>query len=890
MPKKLLLVDASSSVFRAFFAIPALANAAGVPTNAALGFTTMLQKLLRESRPDYVVVVWDAPGPKRRKAMYADYKATREASPEALRAQFPWIRRIVDAYRLTALEHEGEEADDVIATLARSAERAGIAVEIASSDKDLMQLVSDHVTLVDTMRDRRFGPKEVEERFGVPPAQMLDLRALIGDSSDNIPGVAGIGEKGASQLLREHGSLDALLANPDAIAQKRAREALRAGVEMARLSRDLSRLREDLPVGFDPDAMARREPDVAALAALFRELEFKRLLDELGAPVPQPGAEAPTALPSIATRVVSDSAELSALARTLEAVPALALEHELEPDDAMRGDFIALALAGSAGEGALVPLRGDASGAALDALGTLLEAPTRVFLGSDLKRAVLALARRGIEIRGPLRDVAVAAYVANPAQAVDRPEALARAYLGASIPSAEERFGSGAKRRTFDSVGDDELAAHFATLAALAHALLPRLEQELDRTEQRPVYEEIEVPLVSVLARMEQAGVRIDEAKLAELGVRIERELGEARARIDASAGEEFNIASPKQLQAILFDKLALAPTKKTKTGFSTDESVLEELALSHELPREILTYRQLSKLKSTYIDLLPTFVHPETGRIHCSFDQTVAATGRLSSSNPNLQNIPIRTPLGQEIRAAFIPAEGRVLLSADYSQIELRILAHLCEDPELVKAFREGADIHIRTASQVFGIPEAEVTPEQRARTKAINFGIIYGQSGFGLARTLGISQSDAREHIDAYFARYPGVRVFIDAAIESAKQHGFARTLSGRRRYLPDLASQNRPIRQAAERMAVNSVIQGTAADVIKRAMVELDADLRAGSAPSARMILQVHDELVFEVAPAEREELTRRVLARMQNAIQLSVPLDVHVGYGPNWLAAH
>ncbi len=890
MPKKLLLVDASSSVFRAFFAIPALTNGAGVPTNAALGFTTMLQKLLRESRPDYVAIVWDAPGPKRRKAIYPEYKATREASPEALRAQFPWIRRIVDAYRLAALEHEGEEADDVIATLARSAERAGVAVEIASTDKDLMQLVSEHVTLVDTMRDRRFAPKDVEARFGVPPERMLDLRALIGDSSDNIPGVAGIGEKGAAQLLREHGSLDALLANPDAIAQKRAREALRAGVAMAKLSRDLSRLREDLPIAFDPEAMALREPDKDALAGLFRELEFKRLLDELGTVAPAEPEANVSLCARVVTRVVSDPAELAPFARSLESAPLLALEAVLEPEDAMRGELVALALAGSTDEAVLVPLRGSSGPQALESLRELLEAPERVFVGTDLKRAALALARRGVELRGALRDVGVAAYVANPAQAVDRPELLARTYLGASFASAQDRFGQGAKRRLFDQVADDELAAHFGALAALDQALLPRLVHELERSEQLPVYDEIEVPLVAVLARMQLVGVRIDEAKLAELGVRLEHEIGESRKRIYALAGQEFNIGSPKQLQTILFDKLALAPTKKTKTGFSTDESVLEELALSHELPREILTYRQLSKLKSTYVDALPTFVHPETGRIHASLDQTVAATGRLSSSNPNLQNIPIRTPLGQEIRAAFIPAEGRVLLSADYSQIELRILAHVCEDPELVKAFREGADIHVRTASQVFGIPEAEVSAEQRARTKAINFGIIYGQSGFGLARTLGISQSDAREHIDAYFARYPGVRAFIEAAIESARERGYARTLAGRRRYLPDLASQNRPIRQAAERMAVNSVIQGTAADVIKRAMVELDADLRSGVVPSARMILQVHDELVFEVVPPEREELARRVLKRMQNAVQLSVPLEVHVGFGPNWLAAH
>ncbi|MGH9884409.1 MAG: DNA polymerase I, partial [bacterium] len=426
--------------------------------------------------------------------------------------------------------------------------------------------------------------------------------------------------------------------------------------------------------------------------------------------------------------------------------------------------------------------------------------------------------------------------------------------------------------------------------AALDQALLPALETELRRTEQLAVYDAVEVPLVGVLARMELAGVRIDEQKLVELGLRLERELADSTRRIYALAGQEFNIGSPKQLQQILFEKLALAPTKKTKTGFSTDESVLEELALSHELPREILAHRQLAKMKSTYVDSLPTLVHPETGRIHSTFSQTVAATGRLSSSKPNLQNIPIRTRLGQEIRAAFVPAEGRVLLSADYSQIELRILAHLSQDPELVKAFREGADIHVRTASQVFGIPETEVSAEQRARTKAINFGIIYGQSGFGLARTLGIAQSEAREQIDAYFTRYPGVRTFIESAIATARDCGYARTMAGRRRYLPELRSANRPLRQAAERMAVNSVIQGTAADVIKKAMIDLDADLQAGGFPSARMILTVHDELVFEVVPGELAGLSACVLERMQNAAELSVPLVVHIGSGPDWLAAH
>jgi DNA polymerase-1 len=555
----------------------------------------------------------------------------------------------------------------------------------------------------------------------------------------------------------------------------------------------------------------------------------------------------------------------------------------------MRAELVSLALSGDPARASLVPLRG-AAGSALEALRPLFESRDRVWIGSDLKAVYIALARRGISLRGRLHDTSLAAYVVDPSQQIDKPEYLARTFLGRAWQGAEDRFGKGAKRRALDTVPDAELGEHFGGLAALQQSLLPALESALEQTEQLDLYRELEVPLVGVLARMELCGVRIDERKLSELGKRLEQEIDQATQRIYASAGGEFNIGSPKQLQHVLFEKLALPPTKKTKTGFSTDESVLEELALSHELPREILAHRQLAKLKSTYVDALPTFVHPETGRIHCSFDQTVAATGRLSSSRPNLQNIPIRTPLGQEIRAAFVPAEGRVLLSADYSQIELRILAHLSKDPELVRAFQEGADIHVRTASQVFGVPEAEVTAEQRARTKAINFGIIYGQSGFGLARTLGIAQAEAREHIDAYFARYPGVRAFIDSAIASAREHGFARTLYGRRRYLPDLSSQNRPVRQAAERMAVNSVIQGTAADVIKRAMVELDRDLRSGAFASARMILQVHDELVFEVAPGEREALAEKVLSRMQNAVELSVPLVVHVGFGPNWLAAH
>jgi DNA polymerase-1 len=556
----------------------------------------------------------------------------------------------------------------------------------------------------------------------------------------------------------------------------------------------------------------------------------------------------------------------------------------------MAGGLVGIALAPPGGEAAFADLRALREHEALEALQPLFADRRRTWLGHRLKRDAVALARRGFPLAGTLCDSGVAAYVADPALPVDRPDALLAAFLEQRVPSREDRFGKGAKRRALASADVDELAAFFGAEAAQAHALQQRIEERLESTGQLSLYREIEVPLTGVLARMELAGVRIDEAQLARLSERLGSELARCEGRIHELAGGAFNIGSPKQLQHVLFEKLALPPTKRTKTGFSTDESVLEELALQYELPAEILAYRRLSKLKSTYVDALPGLVNPETGRIHGRFNQTVAATGRLSSSNPNLQNIPIRTAEGQEIRRAFIPAEGRVMLSADYSQIELRILAHVSGDEGLIQAFRDGVDIHVRTASQVFGTPAGQVSAEQRSRTKAINFGIIYGLGPFGLARQLGISQVDARAYIQQYFAQYPGVKAFLDESKRSARERGYAQTLAGRRRYLPDLHSRNRVLREAAERMATNSVIQGTAADIIKRAMVRIDAALRQVGAPAAQMILQVHDELVFEVAPGDADALGRQVAASMQEVAELSVPVEVHVGWGPNWLEAH
>ena len=890
MVRTLYLIDASSNLYRAFYALPPLANARGVPTNAILGFVTMLQKVLRERRPDAVAVVWDAPGPKRRAETYAEYKAQREVIPEDLSAQIPYIRRLVDAHGLPQVEVPGEEADDVIATLTRRAREAGWEVTIVSTDKDLMQLIGEGVTLLDTLKDRRYGPEEVESRFGVPPERMLDFRALTGDSSDNIPGVRGIGEKGAAALIREYGTLDEILARVGEVKAKRQREALLAGADSARLSRELSRLSDDLPLPVEADALEPEEPDLATLRELYRELELRRLLDELGEAVTEARRPEADRARAVEPELLRDAGAVRGLAKRLAGSRRAALGVVLEPDEGMRGELVAIAAALEPDAVAHVRVEAVGEEAVLEALGPPLADPDRVWVGHGLKIAAVALARRGRSLGGALRDVAVAAYVLDPSQQVQRPEVLARAYLGREIPSVEDVLGKGVRRLPADRVDGPPLARWLGAQVESALELDTCIAERLKETGQLELYETIEVPLVSVLAQMEVAGVRIDEERLLELSKELERDLARLEQRIYELAGEEFNINSPKQLQQVLFEKLRLPPTKRTKTGFSTDESVLAELALEYDLPREILSYRKLFKLKNTYVDALPPLVHPETGRIHCTFHQTIAATGRLSCSNPNLQNIPVRTPIGQRIREAFVAAEGRVLLSADYSQVELRVLAHLSEDEALVGAFRSGEDIHVRTASEVFGIPPERVTSEQRDRIKAINFGILYGSSPFGIAQQLGISQQEAREHIRAYFARYPRVRACLDALIERARERGYAETLYGRRRPLPDLRSRNRVVRAAAERMAVNSAIQGTAADVIKRAMVEVDRALVRSGAPRARMILQIHDELLFEVAPGDVERLGGLVRDRMQRVAELRVPLAVNVGYGATWREAH
>ncbi len=891
MSGHLVIVDAANCLYRAFFALPPLRNAAGFPTNAAYGFVTMLRKVIREEDPDHMVVVFDPPGGKSfRQEIYGEYKAQRDKQPEDLSTQMPAVRDLIDAHRLAVLQVPGFEADDVIATLVARAPE-DFRVTIVSTDKDLMQLVTERVWLLDTMKDRRYDPAEVEERFGVPPEQVLDLRALVGDPSDNIPGVRGIGEKGAAKLIQTWGSLDSLLEHVEDVKPTRAKNALLERAADARLSKTLATLRDDveLPVGLPELALG--DPDTDALRALFEEYEFTRLLDELDAGG-SGGARVKATTPAAVPVVLCDT--LTPIAGALAALPAdelAVLAAVGSTESALREPPVGLGLA--LGDATFYVPVGHGEGPAIDAadLAAALEDPLLEgrWAGRDTKLLQVWFAEHGVYAAPPAFDLGLAAFLVDPA-AARHPAALASQHLGKTLATWEEFAGRGAKATPPAELDPQATAAWVGEEVAAIRELRPLLEAQLERDGSEALYRDVELPLTAVLAAMERSGVRIDEAALRALSKEYEGELGTIEAEIHELAGESFTINSPKQLQHILFEKLKLPVVKKTKTGFSTDEGVLEQLSSQHPLPEKILVYRRLTKLKSTYVDALPPLVLPTTGRLHPTFNQSGAATGRMSAANPNVQNIPIRSEQGLRIREAFIPAEGRVLLSADYSQVELRILAHYSEDESLLDAFRAGEDIHRRTAAGVLGIEPEEVDAEQRARAKAINFGIIYGSTAFGIANQLGIASAEAQATIDAYFERYQGVRRFLDESVKLAKERGYAQTLLGRRRYLPDLASRNRVLRNAAERMAVNSVIQGTAADLIKRAMVDVARALAESPELEAELILQVHDELVFEVAPGDVDALGELVRTRMSAAAELRVPLDVDIGTGDNWKEAH
>lgn len=913
--RRLVVIDGANAIFRAFFGIPGLRAPDGTPSNAVLGFANILNKLIRDESPDFIVVAMDPKGGSFRNEMYSEYKANRDATPEDLSVQFPLVRELIDAFNISQIEVKGFEADDVIATLVRIAPE-DVAVSIISTDKDLMQLCSERVELVDGIKDRRFGPAEVVEKFGVPPEQMLDLRALVGDPSDNIPGVKGIGVKGAAKLIEEWGTLENLLAHAEEVTGKRAREGLLEHADLAVLSKELSTLREDVELGVEFETLAMTEPDLEVLSGLYARLGFTRLLESLG-PIDGVGGPdradvsssdvAGDAMAAMKLEVVRDAKRLKQCISKLAKAECLVVWAVEGHGSVIDAPIIGLALGSDGGEdGVYLPiaeplaaqadlLLGEAQDATLpiedviDAVRHLfVSASAKPWFAWSTKRVQALFAEHGLEVSPPCFDVKIGAFLLDPAGSHELAP-LAMQFLGRSVKSWEDLAGRGAKATPAQDVPVDDVAGWLGEELAAAAALRSKIHQRLEQDGLLSLFEQVELPLTAVLARIERNGVRVDETMLAGLSQEYEVSLAALEKDIYALAGEKFLVSSPKQLQVILFEKLRLTPLKKTKTGFSTAESVLEQLRTEHELPGKILQWRQLSKLKSTYIDALPKLISEKTGRIHPSFNQIGAATGRLSASDPNVQNIPIRTSEGIRIRETFIPAEQRLMLSADYSQVELRILAHFSGDASLLDAFQKGEDVHRRTAAEVAGISVDEVDDDQRARAKAVNFGIIYGSSAFGLANNLGIATGEAQQIVDAYFDRYAGVRRFLDKTVIDAKDFGHVTTLLGRRRYLPDLWSKNRVLKQAAERMAVNTVIQGTAADLIKQAMVDVDHAL-SKSGLDVIMTLQVHDELVFEVPEQEIEALSALVHEEMEGVFQLAVPLVVDIGYGANWRVAH
>jgi DNA polymerase-1 len=892
--KHLVLVDGSSYLYRAFHAMPSLSNSKGMPTGAAYGIINMLRKLLADYDPSHLAVVFDAKGKTFRDDLYSEYKANRPPMPDELRQQLDAIRSLVKALGMPLLEVPGVEADDVIGTLAKQGKNSGFDVTISTGDKDMAQLVNGSVTMVNTMDNSRLDPKGVEGKFGVTPEQMVDYLTLVGDAVDNVPGVPKVGPKTAVKWLKEYGSLDGIIAHADEIGGK-VGESLRGCLDRLPLSRQLVTIKCDVALDVGPDNLERKAPDKSQLRELYADLEFKTWLAEILA-----GEEAAVEdKPEVNYEIVLEKKQLAAWIKRLGEAESFAFDTETTSLDYMRADLVGVSFAIDPGEAAYVPCGHDYDGAPkqltreylLAALRPLLEDPKSLKIGQNLKYDMSVLARSGIKLEGVAFDTMLESYVLDSTATRHDMDSLALKYLSHRTIHFEDVAGKGAKQLTFNQIPLDKAGPYAAEDAdvtlRLHQTLWPRLQDEARLAR---LFEEIEMPLVPVLSRIERNGVLVDRGMLEAQSVELAASMQNIAAEAYEAAGEEFNLASPKQIQAILFEKLALPVLEKTPKGQpSTAESVLQELAHDYPLPKLILEYRGMSKLKSTYTDALPARIDPDTGRVHTSYRQAVASTGRLSSTDPNLQNIPVRTPEGRRIRQAFIAPAGSCILAADYSQIELRIMAHLSGDQRLLEAFESGEDIHRATAAEVFGVAPKKVSDDERRSAKAINFGLIYGMSAFGLARQLGVPRREAQEYVDLYFSRYPGVKRFMDDTKERARDCGYVETVFGRRLYLPEIKSRNPARRQYAERTAINAPMQGTAADIIKRAMITLDRWL-AESGKTVRMIMQVHDELVFEVAEDAVTDVQAVVVAQMEAAAELSVPLKVDVGVGENWDEAH
>ena len=872
----LYLIDGSGYIYRAFFALPSLSTTSGLPTSAIYGFTTMLQKVVRERRPDYLAVVFDEKGPTHRHQQFKEYKAQRRPMPDSLSQQIPYIHRAVDAFAIPVVKCEGFEADDLIATLALQAVAAGVEVVIVTADKDMFQLLSPSIQIYDPVKDKVLTEEDCLTRFGVAPAQVIEIMGLMGDSIDNIPGVKGIGEKTARKLIEEFHTIENLLACVSDVKAPKVRALLETHGEVARRSRELATLVTDCPVSFDRQLFRLGEARAEELAALFRELEFWGLLKGLQSN----GGPETTQRPSVA--VIADSVAAKSLADAIEAAGAMALECEPSGTEGICAPLMGIGVCLSGGEPVYVP-----AGTELKALQPVIESAGVKLYVHDYKAVWLALRKNGVAPARAAFDTMLASYLLNPNRRSPTLEVLMQECFAESLQDSTASKHQ-PNEDLFKLNETDQSAMRAGRAASAIARLQPLLAEKLATSGLAELYERVELPLTVVLAEIEANGFRLDTAVLGDVGKELDQQLGTILQGIYRLAGVEFNVNSPKQLCEVLFEKLKLPPIKKTKTGYSTDEDVLTQLALQHELPAEILNYRSLSKLKSTYVDALPRLVNTETGRLHTSLHQTVTATGRLSSSDPNLQNIPIKGEWGRRIRAAFTTNPGWVLLSADYNQIEPRILAHLSRDPVLIGAYTRGDDIHTTTAMQIFGLAADQITKDMRRVAKTVNFGIIYGISPFGLSSQLGISNQEAKRYIDAYFARFEGVKAYIDRTVAEAKANGYVTTLLGRRRPIPELRGDPTQ-RSFGERIAMNSPIQGTAADVIKLAMLAVHRRL-AAEGRAAQILLQVHDELILELPEAEVDTVRPIVTEEMERVIELVVPLKVDIGIGKNWSEAH
>ena len=893
----LILVDGSSYLFRAFHALPPLTNSKGQPTGAVYGVINMLNKLVEEYKPEHIAVVFDAKGKTFRNDMYEDYKANRPPMPDDLRSQIEPLYELVEALGYPMIIVPGVEADDVIGTYARQATEQKIDTLISTGDKDLAQLVNEHVTLINTMNNVVLDEAGVMEKFEVPPAAIIDYLALMGDTSDNIPGVPKVGPKTAAKWLKQYQTLDNLVAHADEIKGK-VGESLRENLQQLPLSRELTTIKCDVELDHAISELAMRSPQLEKLKQIYTEMEFKTWLSNLSAEGAEVADSPARARAEASYETILDKKSFDHWIKKLKKAQQFAFDTETTSLDYMQARVVGVSFAVKTGEAAYVPFAHDYLDApqqlseqeVLGALKPLLEDKSKGKIGQNLKYDAHVLSNHGISMQGITQDTMLESYVLDSTQRHNMDD-MALRLLGHSTIHFEDIAGKGAKQLTFNQV-DLALAGPYAAEDAdITLQIHEKLSQALAAEPAlKKVYEEIELPLLNVLLKIERNGVKVDVAMLEQQSKQLAERMKEVEQLAYDEAGETFNLASPKQLSTILFEKLKIPSSKKTKTGqYSTAEDVLQELAAEYTLPKLLLEHRSLSKLKSTYTDKLPLQVNKDTGRVHTSYNQTVAATGRLSSTDPNLQNIPIRSEEGRRIRQAFVAPKGYKLLAADYSQVELRIMAHLSEDANLLKAFSDGIDVHRATAAEVFGVALDKVETEQRRAAKAINFGLIYGMSAFGLAKQLNIGRYEAQDYIDVYFARYPGVRDYMDKTREKAHDRGYVETVYGRRLYLPEINSRNGQRRQYAERTAINAPMQGTAADIIKRAMITVDQVL-AASRVDAKVVMQVHDELVVEVVEKDIEALADLLRLEMEQAATLKVPLVVDIGIGDNWDEAH